>query len=124
MTGKKVRVLVVDDSDYSRHVLCKVLQDNGLDVVGSTPDWQEALSVYEKTKPDVVTFDLIMPNGGGVEGIKELLLRDPKARVIVISAVRAGPEMEAAKSLGVAAYVAKPVKWEELGPAISNAAAA
>ena len=118
---KKTRVLVVDDSDYSRHVLCKVLQDNGIEVVGSTPDWQEALAVYEKTKPDVVTFDLIMPNGGGVEGIKELMLRDPKARVIVISAVRTGPEMEAAKRLGITAYVAKPVKWDELGGAIAKA---
>lgn len=121
MTAKKARVLVVDDSDYSRHVLCKVMQDNGLEVVGSTPDWQEALALYEKTKPDVVTFDLIMPNGGGVEGIKELLLRDPAARVIVISAVRTGPEMEAAKSMGISAYVAKPVKWEELGAAIATA---
>ena len=123
MTAKKTRVLVVDDSDYSRHVLCKVIQDNGVEVVGSTPDWQEALAVYEKTKPDVVTFDLIMPNGGGVEGIKELLLRDPKAKIIVISAVRTGPEMEAAKSLGISAYVGKPIKWEDLGEALTKAIA-
>ena len=122
MTSKKMRVLVVDDSDYSRHVLCRVLEDNGIEVVGSTPDWREALAVYQKTKPDVVTFDLIMPNGGGVEGIKELLSRDPKARVVVISAVRTGPEMEAAKSLGIFAYVAKPVRWEELGGALTRAA--
>lgn len=121
MTEKKTRVLVVDDSDYSRHVLCRVLEDHGVEVVGSTPDWQEALSVYEKKKPDVVTFDLIMPNGGGVEGIKELLTRDPRARVVVISAVRTGPEMEAAKSLGIFAYVSKPVRWEELGEALAKA---
>jgi DNA-binding NarL/FixJ family response regulator len=119
----KIRVLVVDDSDYSRHVLVKTLQDHGVEIVGSTPDWQEALSVYEKQKPDVVTFDLIMPNGGGVEGIKELLTRDPRARVIVISAVRTGPEMEAAKGLGIFAYVSKPVKWEELGEALTKATA-
>jgi DNA-binding NarL/FixJ family response regulator len=119
----KIRVLVVDDSDYSRHVLVKTLQDHDVEIVGSTPDWQEALSVYEKKKPDVVTFDLIMPNGGGVEGIKELLTRDPRARVIVISAVRTGPEMEAAKSLGIFAYVSKPVRWEELGEALAKATA-
>lgn len=123
MTQKKTRVLVVDDSDYSRHVLCRVIADNGAEVVGSTADWREALTFYEKTKPDVVTFDLIMPNGGGVEGIKELLNKDPRARVIVISAVRTGPEMDAAKSLGIFAYIAKPVRWEELGPALEKAAA-
>lgn len=123
MPDRPTKILIVDDSEYSRSVLCKILEDNGLEVVGMAESVTVALRLYEELRPDVVTFDLVMPDGGGLEGIQELLHRDSRARIVVISAVRTGPELEAANRLGVAATVTKPARWPELQQALAKALA-
>lgn len=123
MTNRPAKVLIVDDSEYSRSVLCKILEDNGLEVVGMAESVPVALRLYDELRPDVVTMDLVMPDGGGLEGIQELMQRDPNVRIVVISAVRTGPELEAANRLGVAATVTKPARWPELQQAFAKALA-
>lgn len=120
--GRRTTVLVVDDSQYARLLLSKILQDHGLQVVGMAENAAQGLELYDELRPDVVTFDLVMPDGG-VIGIQSLLYRHPKARIIVVSSVRAGPELEAARGLGVAACVTKPVQWDELDAAFAKALA-
>jgi len=70
----KVRVLVVDDSDFARKLLCGLLAaDDDIDVVGEAGDGAQAVALVDELRPDVVTMDLEMPRMGGLEAIEEIM---------------------------------------------------
>jgi len=105
-TGKKIRVLVVDDSMLFRTVLSKGLSsDLDIDVVATAGDPFEARDKIIKYKPDVMTCDVEMPKMNGIEFIRRLL---PQYHlpVIVISAV-SGTVFDAMDA-GAVDFVAKP----------------
>lgn len=121
MTDKPRRALIVDDSAYARLMLQQVLEHHGVQVVVSAASPAEAVELYKKFQPDFVTMDLVMPDGGGVEAIKALYAMDPKAKIVVISALRGGLELQQARELGVIAVVHKPFEWPDLEKAIAEA---
>lgn len=114
------RVLIVDDAAFMRHLIKTILTGLGHEVVGEAADGEEACRQYEALKPDMVTMDLIMPKMGGLEALKEIREMDPKAKVVVISAIdQRGPLMEALK-YGAADYLVKPFEKERVEEAISR----
>ncbi len=113
-----VRVLVVDDAAFMRHMIKNILKGMDYEVVGEAADGQEACKLYEQLKPDLVTLDLVMPNMGGLEALKQIRTHDPKARVVVISAIdQREPLMEALKT-GAADYVVKPFEKDRVQEAM------
>lgn len=115
------RILVVDDSPYARSSLKSLLEANGHRVAGEASTPVEALEAYKRLKPEAVTMDIVMPEGGGLEAIKALRALDPAARIVVVSALRQDAVLSEARQLGVAAFVQKPVKWKELEAALEGA---
>lgn len=102
------RVLIVDDAKFMRHMIKTILTDIGFEVVGEAADGLEACTMYQELTPDVVTMDLVMPNLGGIDALKQIRAADPQAKVVMISAIdQREPLMEALK-LGAADYVVKP----------------
>ncbi|MBI3549726.1 MAG: response regulator [Elusimicrobia bacterium] len=101
-------------------ILQRMLETHGFNVVGSASGPSEAVDLYKKVKPDVVTMDIVMPDGGGVEAIKALYAMDPKAKIVVVSALYGSSEIDQAKELGVSAIVHKPVDWTEIEKAITK----
>lgn len=98
-----IRVLVVDDSAFTRKVVREVLTRAGMDVVGIARDGLEALEKIGELKPDVVTLDLVMPNLDGL-GVLAALPAESPPRVVVVS--MAGED----SALGVAALHAGAVE--------------
>lgn len=81
----RIRVLVVDDSAFTRKVLRELLQSNPeIEVVGVARDGLEALEKITELKPDVITLDLVMPNLGGL-GVIQNLPADQSPRVVLVS---------------------------------------
>lgn len=81
------RVLVVDDSKLARTLVKNALTEAGHQVVGEASNGREASDLFFQLKPDVVTLDVIMPDVDGPTAAKEILGKDPKARIIMITSL-------------------------------------
>jgi two-component system chemotaxis response regulator CheB len=90
---RPVRVLIVDDSAFTRKVLRQMLERAaGVSVVGTARDGLDALDKIAELTPDVVTLDLVMPNLDGV-GVLHALRRPGAPRVVVVSSSDADSEL-------------------------------
>lgn len=108
MTRQLIRVLVIDDSAFSRQTITRMLKTSPLvDVIGVARDGEEALSKTLELKPDLVTLDLEMPRMDGFTFLRLIMARRPTP-VMVISG-RAGEEdVFKALDLGAVDFLAKP----------------
>jgi len=103
-----VKALVVDDSSFMRTVLKDILLENGLSKVYEARDGKEAVEVYRKHRPDIVTMDIIMPGTNGLWAMKTILGIDPKAKIIVVTSIGQENVVEQAMKFGAKDYVKKP----------------
>jgi two-component system, chemotaxis family, chemotaxis protein CheY len=116
-------VLIVDDTPLARLTLRRTLEEKGFHIVeaGST---QEAIRVYRDEWPDIVTMDMLMDGPNGIVAIQALKHIDHNAKIIVCSATSDKSFVSGAVTLGVEAYLNKPVDPERLLSAIRTALAA
>jgi two-component system chemotaxis response regulator CheB len=104
-----LRVLIVDDSAYVRKVIKQMLSRSPfIDVVGVARDGEEALTLVEELRPDVVTVDLIMPGIAGLGFIREQMSRAPLPIVIVSIASETSELVLDALDSGAIDFVQKP----------------
>ena len=104
-----LRVLIVDDSAYVRKVIKQMLSRSPfLDVVGTARSGEEALTMVEELRPDVVTVDLIMPGMGGLGFIREQMARQPIPMVVVSIASETSQLVLDALDAGAIDFVQKP----------------
>ena len=108
------RVLVVDDSMLMRRMVKDTLLSDGWEVVGEACNGREAVEKYETLRPDSVTLDIIMPGTDGMSALQNILRIDPKAKVIVVSALSQTKLISEAIRLGAQDFVAKPFLPEQL----------
>lgn len=109
-TGKKTRVLVVDDSAFMRRVLQSIIaSDPQLEVCGEARDGREAVTQIEALKPDVISMDINMPVMDGLEATEVIMSQNPRPILIVSSESRDGASITLkALQLGAIDFVAKP----------------
>ena len=106
MPGKRIRVLIVDDSIIFREVLSKgISSDPDIEVAAVAGDPYEAADKIVRYKPDIMTCDVEMPKMNGIDFIRKLLPQYPMP-VIVVSSV-SGVVFEAMEA-GAVDFVAKP----------------
>ncbi|GHU94123.1 chemotaxis response regulator protein-glutamate methylesterase [Clostridia bacterium] len=104
--GKKIRVLVVDDSMFFRAVLIKGLsQEPDFEIVGEAYDPYDARDKILELEPDVMTLDIEMPYMNGVEFLEILLPQWPIPVIVVSSAQRYAAE---AIKVGALDFLKKP----------------
>ena len=115
MTNNKKKVLIVDDAAFTRNMLKNIINKiEKIEVIGEASNGVEAISLYKKLNPDLVTMDLVMPEKGGIEATEEILKINSKALIVVVSAL--GQEalvLEAAKK-GAKDFIQKPFKTEQI----------
>ncbi|SNB45095.1 chemotaxis response regulator protein-glutamate methylesterase [Geobacter sp. DSM 9736] len=105
---RSIRVVVVDDSSYSRRTIGKMLEDMpNVEVVGYAADGEEGLRRIIDLKPDLVTLDLIMPRMDGFTLLRIIMNTHP-VPVIVISSRNEDSRVFQALELGALDFVAKP----------------
>ena len=108
------RVLIVDDSAFMRSVVKDVLTGAGYDVAGEASNGEEALQRYPQLKPDLVTMDIVMLGDGGLQAVKRLIHHDPKAKILMVSAMGQQALVVDAIRAGATGFVVKPFKPEQL----------
>jgi two-component system chemotaxis response regulator CheB len=106
----KIRVLIVDDSAYSRQTIREMLEtDPGIEVVGVSSEGMDAMTKTLKLKPDLITLDLEMPRMSGFTFLRWLVKKRPTP-VIVVSSYSDSKTVFKALEIGAADFVAKPSK--------------
>lgn len=111
---KKIKTLIVDDSETIRQLLTKIIsEDPSFEVIGAAKDAVEAASMMKKTQPDLITLDIHMPGKNGVEFLKEVQQKQ-FIPTVMISALshEDGPYIMEALSAGAIDYIKKPVMKE------------
>jgi two-component system chemotaxis response regulator CheY len=81
------RLLVVDDALLMRRMIREVAREAGWDVVGEARNGSEAVELYHQLRPDLVTMDVVMPEMGGLDALRQIRAADPAAQVVMITAV-------------------------------------
>lgn len=113
----KFSVMVVDDDEPVRSILCENLADLGFDV-SFAKDGSEALELIDAgRRPQVVITDIIMPRREGLEVIMELRRKHPGIRLIAISGggrTRSADFLQLARKLGADAIMPKPLDIDAL----------
>jgi CheY-like chemotaxis protein len=107
--GRKVRVLVVDDSDVIRTLITVNLELEGFEVHQAV-DGQDALERIHEIAPDVITIDVVMPRLDGFDTVARLR-SDPRTRdikIAVVSASAQDTDLARGRRVGADAYVTKP----------------
>lgn len=113
------KILVVDDAEFLRVRLTKMLSTDGYEVF-QAENGVKAVATYKDIHPDVVLMDVTMPEMDGLAALKEIVGFDSKARVIMLTAL--GQEsvvLEAVKS-GARDFIVKPFEHERVMKAITK----
>jgi two-component system response regulator AtoC len=114
------QALVVDDAEVIRNYLRNLLPPKGFDVL-LAENGARALELLEAgATPDVILLDVMMPELGGIEALRQIRSRNPSIPVIMLSVVgKAGTVVEA-MNLGAADYLNKPFEEQELDIALAK----
>jgi len=112
-TGKKHKILVVDDDNDILLLLKKWLEGDGFDVA-TAESAEQALENFEKAKPNLVVTDLFMSGMSGLDLLSRIHDDDPLLPVIMLSGQARIPDAVKATHLGSSAFLTKPVQHAEV----------
>ena len=106
---KNVKFLVVDDASFMRIVLKDILISQGLaSQIYEAGDGIAAVEAYKQFKPDIVTMDINMPKADGIQALKSIMQINPRAKVVMVTAVEQKHFIQDAMKAGARDYVVKP----------------
>ena len=106
------KVLIVDDSITIRKRLRTILEKNRYNVIGEAKDGNQAIDMYLKYKPDIVTMDIFMPDLSGIDTIKLISDMDKSTKIIVISSYCQKDIILSAVNAGAHEVIIKPFDEE------------
>ena len=120
MKKKNINIVIADDESLIRMDLKEILEENGYNVIGEAKNGREVIELCQKLTPDLLILDIKMPELDGLETLKVINSSDqyPKFPVIMLTAYSQTELVEQAVSLGVFAYIVKPIKEHDLLPSI------
>lgn len=119
----RIRIHIADDHAVLRAGLRLLIQSQAdMEVIGESGDAEQTLQQLANLPPDVLTLDLSMPGGGGIELLRKLTKSNPSLRVVVLTMHDEPEYFRAAMAAGAAGYVVKKSADTELLSAIRTVA--
>ena len=111
-------ILICDDAAFMRMMIKDILTKNGYNVVGEAENGAKAIEKYNETKPDLVLMDITMPEMDGIQALKKIKESDPKAMVIMCSAM--GQQAMVIESIqsGAKDFIVKPFQADRVIEAV------
>ena len=102
-----IKVLVVDDTDHVRRMLCEMLELDGFEVVGDASSGNQAIELATSAPPDVIVMDYKMPGIDGLEAARKIKETRPDQAIVLYSAYLDEHVEKDALDAGIALCVGK-----------------
>lgn len=116
----KLKIVIADNESIIRMDLKEILEEAGHEVVGEAVNGKKAVELARKYHPNLVIMDIKMPEMDGITAAK-IIDEEKIAPVLLLTAFSQADIVEKAKHSGVLAYLVKPVREDNLFPAIEIA---
>ena len=113
-------VLVCDDAIFMRTMITDILTQAGYDVIGEAETGAQAVEKYRQLKPDLVTMDIVMPDMGGIEAVREICKDSPEAKILMCSAMGQQALVVEAIQAGAKDFVVKPLQPSRVHEAVQR----
>ena len=117
---RSYKLMIVDDSNIMRRRIERSQNFDELELIGTAGNGLEAIELFKKADPDVVTMDLTMPQMDGIECIGKLVELKPAIRILVISALADKATAVEAMEKGANGFLNKPFTDRQLNEAIAD----
>ena len=113
-------VLICDDAIFMRTMIGDILTQAGFQIVGEAETGLQAVEKYRALKPDLVTMDIVMPDMGGIDAVREIVKDDPGAKVLMCSAMGQQALVVEAIQAGAKDFVVKPFQASRVLEAVQR----
>jgi two-component system chemotaxis response regulator CheY len=113
-----LKLMIVDDSNVMRRRIERSQQIDRLEVVGLASNGLDAIELFRKTDPDVVTMDITMPQMDGIECVERLVGMKPHVLILVVSALADKATAVEAMEKGANGFLNKPFTDRQLNDAL------
>lgn len=118
-TDKPSKILIVDDQNFIRMILKKILEPAGYELI-EAEDGSEGISRYKEHRPDIVLLDIVMPDTDGIECLKQIMEFDANAKVVMCSSVSQMAIEKKTTQLGAYDFIVKPFESDRVMEAVSK----
>jgi len=115
-----LKLMIVDDSNIIRRRIERSQQIERLEVVGAAANGRDAIEMFRRTSPDVVTMDLTMPEMDGIECVQQLVAIKPDVLILVVSALADKATAVEAIEKGANGFLCKPFTDRQLNDALEE----
>lgn len=122
MSLSELRIIVVDDSDFSRSMILQMLTEAGCQFVSETNSAENAMRMIREKKPHIVIADIVMPEISGIELSSKINDAFDNIHVIMISSLSQEHIVLEAISSGASDFISKPVQKNQLIESIQKIA--
>lgn len=102
------KILIADDAKFMRITLSTMLSKDNHEIIGEAVNGEEAIKLFKKLHPDLITMDITMPIVNGIDAIKEIIKLDHEAKIIVCSAMGQQKVVVEAIEAGAKDFIVKP----------------
>ena len=123
MTGppRDLRILIVDDTAFMRAMIREILLGaGGYEVVAEAANGAEAVEAYGRTRPDIVTMDIVMPEMDGIEATRRILASDAGATIVMCSSLGQEALVIEAIASGADDFIVKPFSSQKVLEVLSK----
>ena len=108
------RIMIVDDALIMRMKIKDIASAAGWNVVAEAKNGEEAIELYQKHRPDMVTLDVVMPKLDGLAALRAIREFNPDAQVVMVSAIDQKDKLKACISSGAMDFIVKPFDPDRL----------
>ena len=115
-----MKILIVDDAKLMRGIIKNALKDIPDLVILEAANGEDAIQLFNATKPDLITMDITMDLKNGVDAAKEILNSDPSAKIIMVTALGQENLLKECIEAGVQDFIVKPFSAERIQAAVSK----
>ena len=115
-----MKLLIVDDSVVVRNSIERSVNADAIAVVLRAEDGEEAVSLFDRERPELVTMDLTLPRLDGLAAIRRIQEIEPRTSILVISALNSHKTAMEAIALGACGFLTKPFTPREMSEALDQ----
>ena len=115
-----VKILIVEDSNFTQSILLDILAKIGYKNVISANLGKEAFKLFTTQKPNLVLLDLRLPDMDGISVLAKIRSQNKNCKVIIVSAVTSKSKKQECESLGISGYFGKPINEKLLAKKIKE----